>query len=1495
MHTEKDIKNTTKIRTSPEEKNKGLSEEEAKTQIFLIKQWLAANRVLTRKKLGLNPISFSTLLTLLPFALGFVQFLTSKPTSLVKTESFFQKTLPLFANFHPTYNYETLQYIVKSDTDLTAPDRTFLLGQPQFVAELKNPSSNGKNAMEQNPPFFLESVSAQKFNGISCNFYRISSESLLSKNKTSTRLFDELPSYVQGLKDLDKENQPNNLFNIQKKEFTESVHAPTQASVKSQFNYPKLLFKPTISDETKLQLLDNSLVQKQESLKKNSLENYFSKNRYKNRLDFYNTVDKLNTEIQNIFIQQKISLFSTGVKQNTRLDSKNEFIESLNDLSLLDEDSVFLEEFLQKNPSIKKSVPMDTLLQLFEKQSLSEELPGFRLMSGYKYPDMTSANISWFYKQNQLFHSFFGRSSFSLQQVNPLSSTISSTQYQFTVKELPAVLIETKTRVVRNANLNKVFYKGPALVLDTEGAYDWKTSGENSLRSWFHEYVSPLNPFTQRQENFFGLSPKSYVKHKNQIFSGFRDKNLLHLRYNELLVLDQGFWGMVRNPLETTFSPFYSSFHIPDKTNNHVDRFIRGIEVDTSKTISENSVTSKSFIPIIQLQQPYFGTSTKKGLAFSSYSPLFDLGITAKPDYTFFTESFNNKNYITSYKKTASVFSKPSFSLGNGVDNREPLTSHSWLVVSHLSFAVFTFQVLKSLSDNYGRELLAYLLDLVASTGFMDDSIKQEIEILTGQRGKGFRVFPKSDKDFSDIIGVKRFLPEISELLWFLRNSGRNLTFSKNLSRGILLTGPPGTGKTLLVRAIAGEAQVPVVVLSGSSLIEPGESSSTKLRMVFEEARQIAPCIVFIDELDTIGEKRSGIAHHPMGGGDTDLVDLLTSTSFEDSTHDLDDSTVFERMEVETQKLEQKEKLSKMSIVQRGEAMASASMLKTKKFALLSRLLVELDGIKGRDGVIVIAATNRPEVLDPALLRPGRLDKVLQVSLPDCEKRVEILQFYGKELGCNHDIPWNYLGERTAGFSGADLATLMNESAIKAILTKSHHTVETIEHGIDRLTTSENEKYTLLKTTRSFSEKVDLSDQQGSSISSSPVKSTTLSIDSKLFILRFAYHQAGKIVLSYFLEKHPKSVVASLWPRRPTMRSLQITTNSQHSFVEFTRLSEIHDRLVGSYAGKAAEFLFLQNFSSRQSYHLSTLGLEDLLVAQKLIYILLEKYCCYTRKNEILKNLTLGENENSHEFREAMKGKLDFYDDLIETTEDSRILMERQLEEEMSFEEKRAKKEPGPELDEQLYYEIPWWQQETSNALEFVEKNFQNWSRIYLYNPEQSERNVEWLHPDEFYHTTSGLKKVKRAFANVSHIYQRKNKQSYQNPRPIDGKVYPPQKVNLPWNDVANITRDYPVHSLVLQSFNKALVILNENRELLDRLVIELLYHEILRQPEIEMLVKGFQKTTSSPEKGTNSTDEVLRIKKEKQFEILESSWGSRSRKPLPRWIDFAEFSEETT
>ena len=121
-----------------------------------------------------------------------------------------------------------------------------------------------------------------------------------------------------------------------------------------------------------------------------------------------------------------------------------------------------------------------------------------------------------------------------------------------------------------------------------------------------------------------------------------------------------------------------------------------------------------------------------------------------------------------------------------------------------------------------------------------------------GQREKGFRIISKTTKTFKDIAGIENLLPEIIEIVWFLRNSAREFSLSKTLPRGVLLTGPPGTGKTLLVQAIAGEAEVPVLALSGSSLIEPGESGALKLEILFQEARKLAPCIVFIDEMDTL-------------------------------------------------------------------------------------------------------------------------------------------------------------------------------------------------------------------------------------------------------------------------------------------------------------------------------------------------------------------------------------------------------------------------------------------------------------------------------------------------------------------------------------------------------------------------------------------------------------------------------------------------------------------
>ena len=1417
--------------------------EETKKQVFQLQRWVLNHRLTMRNKLLVTPFKISNAVTFLPFALGLFQFINTKVTSPLNKESFFQQNLPLFANLKPTANYETSNYLLNLDFGFKMSDQKFLLGQRKFIANIRNPE--------------ISALSSQKINGLTCSFYRLDSvNSFVSDNFT----LDELPSYLQGLKESFKENTDSNnlLIELSKKQQQKSSRNKISERV-SKLSHKSLL-APIRHSETKIHLVKKTKSQNQNSNDYSNFQNSF----YKNQLDFSQNSTAFTREIQNIFIQKKIASIS-----NDFVNKNLSVIQNLDGPLLLEE--IFEKTFSQNEPFI-----IDSILKTLETQKISPESKGFRLMSGYNYPDVKTVDLHWYYKQNQILKKFFKTSSVAFQNRIFFHPIVSNPNYFFNIKDLPSVVIETKKLVLQN-NEKKVFYTGPSLILDSQRAFDWKMHGNKNLRSWFREYISPLNPFTNSQENFFGIyeSPKNSLEEKEKSLLDFTKNSLLQESYFPT----HQRWDLVRTPLESNLTPFISSFHIPFQNQKKAQRFIRGIEVQFSN--NENILSDQQIVPVIQLQQPNFRTVPKSKGHFQGYSPLFDLGVTSKPDYNFSAQHLNQQLFLTkyssgSYTKLASIFSKSSCLVGSGRDNWEPLSLNSWLIISQLSFAVFIFQILKSLADNYGRELLGYLLDLVASLGFLDDSLKQEIEILMGQREKGFRVVLKSQKNFSDIVGIQKFLPEIYEIVWFLRNSARDFALSKTLPRGILLTGPPGTGKTLLVQALAGEAQVPVVVLSGSSLIEPGESGSVKLEMVFQEARQVAPCIVFIDEIDTLAQKRSGVVHNPMG--QDELVETLTS--FEKPLSNLDFNTK------QGSQLDQ-------TIEKRYE---NGTEQNTQQLGLLTQLLIELDGIQGRDGVIVIGATNRPEVLDPALLRPGRFDKILQVDLPQQQKRIEILQFYGQILGYQKNIPWNYLGQRTAGFTAADLATLMNESAIKAILEKSFHTIETIEHGIDRLTTSENEKYTLMK-----QKSIDFdSEKPNSSKSNLEVFFSTdqktgflhksfnkLSISSKISILRLAYYQAGKLLLSYLLEKHPKSVVACLWPRRPTIRSVQITNNLQNSVFEFARICELNDRLVGCYAGKAAEFLFLESFSSRGVSHMSTLGIEDLLFAQKLIYSLLEKSCFYSKKSQIQKNINLFENLNSREFQEIPE-KIDFYGKFLETIQNPPIQKAVELE---TSSLKSSKNSDYDKVNAQLYYSVPWWQQETSNALEFVEKNFSNWSRLYLSNPEQNERNPEWFPPDEFYHSVSGLKNIKKGFENIS---KQKTKTQLNANKEVVNTSFPNQKVNINWNDVSNLTQDYSVHSLVLQSLNKALMLLNTNREILDRLVIELLYNEILRQPEIEAILEQYQKNVSSLN-GDADTLLVEPFTKTNNIQILETAWGFSSRKPIPRWINFAQFSEETT
>jgi cell division protease FtsH len=326
---------------------------------------------------------------------------------------------------------------------------------------------------------------------------------------------------------------------------------------------------------------------------------------------------------------------------------------------------------------------------------------------------------------------------------------------------------------------------------------------------------------------------------------------------------------------------------------------------------------------------------------------------------------------------------------------------------------------------------------------------------------------------FADVAGVDEAKEEVQELVEFLRDPSKFQRLGGRIPRGVLMAGPPGTGKTLLAKAIAGEAKVPFFSISGSDFVEMFVGvGASRVRDMFEQAKKNAPCIIFIDEIDAVGRHRGG-GH---GGG-----------------HDEREQT-------------------------------------------LNQLLVEMDGFEANDGVIVIAATNRPDVLDKALLRPGRFDRQVNVGLPDIRGREQILKVHMRKVPLSDQVDPSVIARGTPGFSGADLANLVNEAALFAA------------RGNRRMVT--NEEFEKAR------DKILMGAERKSMVMSEKEKEST------------AYHEAGHAIVGYVSEEHDPIHKVTIIPRG---RALGVT----QFLPEGDRISESRRKLLGDiatlYGGRIAE------------------------------------------------------------------------------------------------------------------------------------------------------------------------------------------------------------------------------------------------------------------------------------------------------------------------------------
>lgn len=1047
------------------------------------------------------------------------------------------------------------------------------------------------------------------------------------------------------------------------------------------------------------------------------------------QIQFQTKLAELNQQIQNLFyrkgyiLPKNVFLTNSNGLNNVILSDKYIGISAHQILSLI-------ENQINPNTSELNSDKPETQSILIN-----------RLMSGFNYPDLQSNDLISFTRQNnyslyfpflQFFHDFNVSDKLKIY----LGSHFAYPTEYSNFKPDPIRLNLKYYAGKFEGNDSNTQYSGPVIALTEQNkASVFKSTNwfrvRNNLQSILHE----LDPRQNTQYKFFGntlseLTDKpSKVKLNNWTFENIQlNKFNKHLLKRHELTAEKELVELSGSYSYEFVVPYFDSqeWHVwllNQTTNSNQLPYIQSFPIRQLSSLKDFQFNI--LFDLLDYQNPtkflnwLNGNDIFNSKLINHEYPLTQAAIPSsivRQNYTTVTylKRTNQYKFINPEKN---VIQANLSNLSNSTqlnsfikrENWEPLHWSSWLVISQYIFAVFVINLLRQFAVSYGRELVSYLIDLFSSLGIFDSSFKEDL-ISEDSR---YRIINKPTTRFKNIAGIEQIFSQLSEIVWFLRNSKRFMDTGQNLPKGILLVGPPGTGKTLLVQAIAGEAQIPIFLQPVGAFNTTESLGAQRLQKLFEKAKQLSPCIIFFDEIDSIGKRRSHIIQNP--AGTDNLFNIVSNTSWQ-TTQSLANSIPFHTTYI-TNPISERETTKMNTSIQSD----SQDQQDSDQLSLLMQLLIELDGLQSSKKIVIIGATNRVEVLDPALIRPGRFDKVLKLGLPKKYKRIQICQLYAKILGMETKIYWEYIGNKTFGLSGADLATIMNQSSIDAILNGTKHTMQTIELAIHKII-GDSTKSTVI-------EERSLTKLNQNLVLNPKIQS---------FIPRLAYYQAGITVVKLFLDQFDTPIACSLFPKHENIRYKKVSNDFLTGQLQISRRHELKAQLIALYSGKISEFLYFKRgliTPNEHAFH-SDFAHSDLTKASNLIYQIVDHWYLYVHNFSSDKLFQFSTNQNSSELLDSKTQNF-----LARLSESKEILT--------------------PSIEFAQYYNFQlwagksWWQIQVTTEETYTNVAYANWYRIYLKNPDEVIDNDEWVMPDQYYHNNETYFLTKTNHLNDIQLNQR--------------------------------------------------------------------------------------------------------------------------------------------